>query len=171
MIKSLCCYFAGDNRFNTTSFNLSKGILLYGGVGVGKSTIMETFKQNQVFSYRVVSCRDIENDFANVGVETVGYFSKNHDMPNNAYNQTEVGYCFDDFGTENAVTKYFGNAKNIMAEIILNRYDKRLDPRATHVTTNLTYNQIVELYGDRVIDRMKENFNFIEFPKEAKSRR
>jgi DNA replication protein DnaC len=171
VVKRLCCYFTGDKRFNSASFNLEKGLLIYGGVGVGKSTLLETFRRNQIFSYRIASCRDIENQFADIGVDTVGYYSKNHDMPTNIYNQSEAGFCFDDLGTENAVTKYFGNSKNIMAEIILNRYDKKLDSRSTHITTNITYNQIVELYGDRVIDRMKESFNFIEFPKDAKSRR
>src|SRR5688572_24511756 len=37
IVKRLCCYFAADNRFNHTGreWHLSKGILLFGGVGVG----------------------------------------------------------------------------------------------------------------------------------------
>lgn len=173
IVKQLCRYFANDARFDTAEFSRSKGILLFGGVGVGKTTLMEVFQRNALFSYRVVSCREVEAQFAIEGNEAIEKFSRLLPVAinSNPYGHQEIGYCFDDLGTENAVTKHFGNAKNVMADILLNRYDSKLDPRATHITTNLTLEDVEKFYGTRVLDRIAENFNIITFDKDAKSRR
>lgn len=169
IVKNLCYYFCEDPRFEG---NLNKGLLLVGGVGIGKTTLMHFFKRNQKFSYKVVSCREIESDFSSTGEKSVMNCSYNIQVATNAnpYNQTHVGFCFDDLGTE-ANAKHFGHEKNVMAEIILNRYDNKLDFHCTHITTNLTADEIKHQYGTRVSDRMKEMFNLIVFNKDAKSRR
>lgn len=169
IVKNLCFYFTEDPRFEG---NLNKGLLLVGGVGIGKTTLMHFFKRNQKFSYKVVSCREIESDFSSTGEKSVSNCSYNIEVATNAnpYNQTHIGFCFDDLGTE-ANAKHFGHEKNVMAEIILNRYDNKLDFHCTHITTNLTAEEIKTQYGTRVSDRLKEMFNLIVFNKEAKSRR
>jgi len=169
IIMNLCYYFSGDAMFGG---DLNKGLLLVGGVGVGKSTMMTFFRQNQVFSYRMISCREIESDFSNEGEKGVKTCSYNLPISTNSnpFGHQEIGFCFDDLGTE-ANAKHFGHEKNVMAEIILNRYDNKLDYRATHITTNLTADEIKTQYGSRVTDRMKEMFNLIVFNKDAKSRR
>jgi DNA replication protein DnaC len=172
IVTRLCCYFANDRRFETSDLKLDKGILLFGGVGVGKTTLMQMFRQNQAFSYRLVSCREVESEFAIDGDAAVKMFSVNTPIPSvNKFHQTEVGFCFDDLGTENAITKHFGNAKNVLADILLNRYDLKLDKRSTHITTNLNVDEIEKHYGTRVIDRIRENFNLILFDHQALSRR
>jgi DNA replication protein DnaC len=57
-----------------------------------------------------------------------------------------------------------------MHEVLTQRYKNGLFT-STHVTTNLSAEQIKELYGVRVADRMREMFNLISFPENAKSRR
>ena len=72
-------------------------------------------------------------------------------------------YCFDDLGTENKL-KYFGNECNIMAEILLSRYDEFVSRKLiTHLTTNLSATEIENLYGIRVRSRMRKLFNLIAF--------
>lgn len=175
IVKRLCCYFANDKRFETTDLKLNRGILLFGGVGVGKTTLMQMFRQNQAFSYRVISCRQIESEYGTDGADVILKYSANYQVATNSnpFGHQEIGYCFDDLGTENSVTKHFGNAKNVMADIILNRYDNRaeINPRGTHITTNLAVDEIERLYGTRVIDRIRELFNIIEFHPATKSRR
>jgi DNA replication protein DnaC len=172
IVTRLCCYFANDRRFETSELKLDKGIILFGGVGVGKTTLLEMFRRNQAFSYRIVSCREVESQFGQLGNEAIDTYSQNVPIePPNQYGQNEIGYCFDDLGTENSVTKHFGNSKTVMADILLNRYDLGIDARATHITTNLSVDEIEKYYGTRVIDRIREDFNQITFPKEFKSRR
>lgn len=169
IIENLCYYFSDDKLFEG---DLNKGLLLVGGVGIGKTTIMQFFKRNQKASYRVMSCREIESDFSAEGEKSVQYCSYNIPIAINAspFGHQEIGFCFDDLGTE-ANAKHYGKEKNVMAEIILNRYDNNIPFPCTHITTNLTAAQIKEQYGTRVTDRMKEMFNIITFPKDAKSRR
>lgn len=169
IVNNLCHYFANDERFYG---DLNKGLLLVGGVGIGKSTLMDFFKRNQRHSYRLLSCREIESDFSSEGEKSVQYCSYNIQIATNAdpFGHQEIGFCFDDLGTE-ANGKHFGKEKNVMAEIILNRYDNKIPYHCTHITTNLTADQIREQYGSRVTDRMREMFNIITFSKDAKSRR
>ena len=178
-VDLLCLYFAGDDRFNAyDDFSLSKGILLMGGLGVGKTHLMSFFAQNQKQSYRVLSCRQVENQWLEAGkvkeepVDVIGKYTNTQSIAINSdpFGHQEIGICFDDLGTETIPSKRFGEEKNVMAEIILGRYDKRMNEK-THFTTNLDPDGIQRLYGDRVRDRLREMCNVIMFDDNAKSRR
>lgn len=79
--------------------------------------------------------------------------------------------CFDDLRTENNL-KYFGNECNVMAEILLSRYDifttKKIQ---THITTNLSASEIEKQYGNRVRSRLREMINLIAFDKNILDKR
>lgn len=162
-------YFSGDPAFNG---DLGKGLFVMGGVGVGKTSLMKFFVKNQRFSFRVDSCRDIETNYAAYGDEYLEKVSGNLQISVNSdpFGHKEIGICFDDLGTE-ANGKHYGKEKNVMAEVLLNRYDAGLPYCSTHVTTNLTADAVREQYGTRVTDRIKAMFNIIKFPTTAKSRR
>lgn len=169
VVQELCFYFSGDKRFKG---DLNKGLLLAGGVGVGKTSLMQFFSRNQVFSYRMISCREVEKAFDSNGYEAVEMYSNNLPISvnGNPFGHQVIGYCFDDIGTEED-GKHFGKQKNMMTEIILNRYDRRLPFNSTHLTTNLKASELMDGYGTRATDRLKELMNIITFPTEAKSRR
>jgi hypothetical protein len=60
--------------------------------------------------------------------------------------------------------KYFGNECNVMAEILLSRYDLFVSQKImTHITTNLTASEIENLYGNRVRSRLRKCSNLISF--------
>lgn len=76
-----------------------------------------------------------------------------------------------DLGIEQNM-KHFGNESNVMAEILLSRYDLlRSAGIITHTTTNLNANELEKLYGNRVRSRLREMFNLITFPENAKDLR
>lgn len=176
IVKALCLYFTGDKRFENLkpSYSLHKGLYLFGSVGVGKTFLMELFFQNQVQSFTVVSARQIEADYAEKdgGDTSLVYYSQPIQIPvnGNPYGQRSLGICIDDIGTEND-GKHFGKVKNVITEVMLNRYDNRLPGNMTHVTTNLNTEEIEQRYGTRVLDRMREMFNLLAFNVEAPSRR
>ncbi|MEK6878907.1 MAG: ATPase, partial [Nanoarchaeota archaeon] len=88
-----------------------------------------------------------------------------------SYGQKQVGVCFDDMGTEDD-RKNYGNESNVMADVMLNRYDnKRNLIRKTHITTNLTTEEMEQRYGSRVRSRMREMFNLVIFDPVASDRR
>lgn len=177
VVMQICRYFANDSAFDG---DLNKGLFLMGGVGVGKTTIMKMFIKNQRFSYRVDSCRDVEANYSAYGDEYLQKVSTNLIVAVNSdpFGHQAIGYCFDDLGTESD-GKHYGKGKNVMADVILNRYDNKLmtdqfgNPLYlhTHITTNLSAAEVKTLYGSRVTDRIREMFNIIKFPGDAKSRR
>lgn len=72
---------------------------------------------------------------------------------------TPKSFCFDDLGTEQSL-KYYGNECNVMAEVLLSRYERFVSQSIkTHITTNLSATEIEALYGNRVRSRMREMFN------------
>lgn len=178
-VTLLCYYFTNDPRFEGPDRSLKKGLLLHGGVGVGKSVIMHLFQQNQKLSYKLVSCIDVVNEFTNqshderkAGVNPLSIFCGDAHAPigGNMYGHRRLGLCFDDLGLENARAIHYGEVKNCMEEILWQRY-KTGEHAKTHATTNMSAEQIEQTYGIRIRDRMKEMFNVIAWPVEAKSRR
>lgn len=169
IIYKLLIYFIRDEETaKQLNLNLSKGILLSGPVGCGKTTLMHlcknfTYKQ---MDYTVKPCRDIAFEFGQKGYESLNrYISKSHNQ------QRLPAYCFDDLGTEHSI-KHFGNECNVMAEILLSRYEHFVDNNTiTHLTTNLSASEIESFYGNRVRSRMRAMFNLIAFDKNSRDKR
>ena len=83
----------------------------------------------------------------------------------------QIIFCFDDLGIEQP-RKYFGNECNVMAEILLSRYELFVSKGIpTHVTTNLSASELEEKYGNRLRSRMREMFNLVAFDKNSKDKR
>ena len=165
VFSALCMYFTSTPEFEELcdGFSLNKGIMLCGNVGRGKTTLMGLFRANQRRSYRLISCRELADRFASEGHEMLHIWSRPIPVPNSidTFFQTEIGVCFDDLGTEGS-KKNFGNSVNVMENIIMNRYDMGVLPwHCTHITTNLSGDEIEEYYGTRVRSRMREMFNML----------
>jgi energy-coupling factor transporter ATP-binding protein EcfA2 len=169
LIAKLLSYILKDEE-NAAKLSLSlhKGILLTGPVGCGKTTLMTLIRLFQPGDNRFImkSCRDVSFEFIQEGYSVILKYSRhsfNKEVPKM--------YCFDDLGTENNL-KYYGNDCNVMAEIVLSRYDQFVAHKMiTHITTNLNSSEIEGLYGLRVRSRMREMFNLINFGKDAKDKR
>ena len=172
VIELLTWYFSDDPRFEQASpgYSLTKGIYLFGGVGVGKTHIMSLFRAMQKHSYRMVDCTDISAQYKKDGEEGISKYFHDHPIQERNYwgHQTR-GFCFDDLGVESD-GRYFGNQQNVMERIIERRYRDR-DKTVTHIISNLTVQQIEERYGTRIRERCREMFNIVSFPKTAISRR
>ena len=161
IIYKLIAYFLKDEATSYQyNINLNKGILLSGPIGCGKTSLMNLMKYlaQTESKYSVKPCRDISFEFIQDGYEVIHRYSKGK-----LYQTEPRNYCFDDLGTENNL-KYFGNECNVMAEILLSRYDlfhsKQLK---THITTNLSASNIEKVYGNRVRSRLREVCNLIAF--------
>lgn len=173
LFEMLCYYFTGNELFeknapmdekgNQRPWSLKKGLLLCGGVGTGKTTLMRAFMYNKRRCYTLISSRDIASRYAALGASEIekysGVLSISSSLP--TFYQSEIGICIDDLGTEET-KKNYGNQSNVIADIILNRYDNSQIPwHYTHITTNLNANEIEQFYGTRVRSRLREMFNLI----------
>lgn len=71
-----------------------------------------------------------------------GYEAINNFTQKQNFQSKLTGYCFDDLGTEQQI-KHFGNDCNVMAEILISRYEHFVENKSiTHITTNLSATEI-----------------------------
>lgn len=169
IIYKLIAYFLKDEQ---TCFqyniNLNKGILLSGPIGCGKTSIMNIMKYLTPTEHKffVKPCRDISFEFIQDGYQIIHKYSKGK-----LYEYEPKTICFDDLGTESNL-KYYGNECNVMAEILLSRYDVYIAKRIqTHITTNLSASEIETQYGNRVRSRMRQMLNLIAYDKTTSDKR
>ena len=169
IVYKLIAYFLKDEP---TCFqygiNLNKGILLTGPIGCGKTSLMNLMKYLTATEHKffVKPCRDISFEFIQDGYQIIHKYSIGK-----LYQSEPRTYCFDDLGTENNL-KYFGNECNVMAEIVLSRYDLFISKKLqTHITTNLSATEIEKQYGNRVRSRLRQMVNLIAYDKSTSDKR
>lgn len=132
------------------------GLLLYGSVGSGKSTLGRAISKligilynSSISSERKGVYRISALDLAKNVTDDPAYFSK-------LKNQ---GLLFvDDIGTEPASVKSWGNEFSPVTELIYARYDRQL---FTIATSNLKDADFIDRYGYRISDRLEEMFERI----------
>lgn len=168
-IYKLIIYMIKDQKIaDKLQINLSKGILLSGPIGCGKTSIMQLLKpfSNHYTGYKIKTTREVSFEFAKHGFEALQPYTQ---KSNHQHRLT--GYCFDDLGAEQQI-KHFGNDCNVMAEILISRYEQFIENSTiTHITTNLSASEIENLYGNRLRSRLRQMFNLIAFTKESKDKR
>lgn len=169
IIYKLIAYFLKDEP---TCFqhgiDLNKGILLSGPVGCGKTSLLNLMKFLTPTEHKFIvkPCRDISFEFIQDGYQIIHKYSIGK-----LYQSEPRTYCFDDLGTENNL-KYFGNECNVMAEILLSRYDLFVTKKIqTHITTNLSASEIETHYGNRVRSRLRAMLNLISYDKSTPDKR
>ena len=169
VIYKLIAYFLKDEQ-SAYQHNLdfNKGVLLIGPVGCGKTSLLNIMKFLTPIEHKflIKPCRDISFEFIHDGYEIIHKYSKGK-----LYQSDPKIYCFDDLGTENNL-KYFGNECNVMAEIVLSRYDIFISKQIpTHITSNLSASEIEAHYGLRVRSRLRQMVNLISYDKNTIDKR
>ena len=152
VIQNLLKYFIGDN---SSAYDLRKGICLAGGVGMGKTFLMESFmtftKAINGRTFRKVGTGDVYDDISGAKNPTVALKKYYH---GNVF--------FDDLGNEPAIFQHFGNVIAYMDRIMFKREEaNRVGVCITHFTTNLKGSDISQRYGQRFMDRFKKELNVI----------
>lgn len=139
--------------------NPEKGLWLHGSIGSGKTTMLEIVRrfchdvrprfEGNEYSFRTSNAIEVCGEFSQKGFEGIETYI------------TSRRQAFDELGSETIPTGYYGNALNVFQYILQRRYDN-LGSSFTHVTTNITEDEISVYYGPRIYDRCKEMFNFVE---------
>jgi DNA replication protein DnaC len=168
-ILKLVIYAIRDEKMALElNLDLRKGILLSGPIGCGKTSIMALIRPffYHRHDYKIKTCREISFEFAKNGFESLHHYTQKE------HTQSRLtGYCFDDLGAEQNI-KHYGNDLNVMAEIIISRYEDFVQNQSiTHITTNLSASEIEALYGNRLRSRMRSMFNLITFNNESRDKR
>lgn len=158
--------------------SLDKGIMLASNYGVGKSDMVKLFSANQRQVYLVRTAKTIAQQFVNSKEKILPEEYVNPKVEGssfiNGYNDSTrffhpiSGLCIDDVGSEN-IKNNFGNIANVIGDLIEQRYEKKLTGELLHATTNMGKEELTSYYGERVVSRMREIFNWIVW--EGKDRR
>ncbi|MCB2196764.1 MAG: ATPase [Bacteroidetes bacterium] len=171
--KTLIKYFYGDADFEklNSHYSLNKGIFLHGNIGTGKSRVFEIFseftkKYLPEKKFHVVKTSDIADAFYANGLDAI---HKHGLLSFKMYDSTPditkpITKCYDDLGVEPKLIKSYGNERNVMADILLKRYDLFTKyEMKTFISTNYNADDIEANYGDRVRSRLREMCNDIVY--------
>jgi hypothetical protein len=169
VIYRLVVYMLRDEKAALAAkLDLNKGLLVTGPIGCGKTSLMhlvKAFAPPPAF-YKIKTCREISLEFAKYGYEPLSRYTQKQ-----AQQSRLPGYCFDDLGAEHQI-KHYGNECNVMAEVLLSRYEQFVENQTvTHLTTNLSASEIELFYGNRLRSRMRQMFNLISFDKNSHDKR
>lgn len=147
--------------------HVKPGLMLRGYIGVGKTTMMYAISS----LFRFLS----EREMVIVDARKIAELGKT-----GSPDFDKLAKCsmlgIDDLGTEPLVVKNYGNDISPIVELLSERYNYR---RFTVITTNLTkktvdgteVDELLEIYGDRTYDRIRELFNSITYDGMQKSYR
>jgi DNA replication protein DnaC len=173
VIFKLLVYFLRDEEnANLLNISFKKGLLLTGPIGCGKTSLMNLMRYiSAAHTHHIMtSTRKISFQFIQEGYKIIQKYSDQSFVIGNQEWEPKI-YCFDDLGAESAL-KYFGNDCNVMAEILLSRYDYFVSHQMiTHITTNLNSSELETMYGNRVRSRLRETCNLISFDKSVADKR
>ena len=182
LMNLLFLYFTRNPLFELEGegYSLDKGLLLMGGVGVGKTSSLQIFADipgkahhhpisnfNDLLQMgwndgiffgsgiklgRIVSCKELAINFSmeDGGWSTIEPYLKNK--------QT---FVYDDLGAEEIPAYHFKQAGYVMEEI-LTKAEINYSQYAiiTHATTNIiARSRFDELYGQRMVSRVRGMFN------------
>lgn len=167
VLRLMLMYFSGDpdflkgmGDFGLKNASLDKGILLVGGVGTGKSLLFKIFKKYtgeiiRVNSFQYHTSQSIIDNVNVSGVDELELYNHNHGRPITCY--------IDDIASSNESIKHYGTEINAMEQLLSLRYNVYSRYRKlTHATSNKYPSEMLKLYDERIVDRMKEMFNIIE---------
>jgi DNA replication protein DnaC len=167
VLNILFHYFTGNQLFCLeNNIDLNKGILLCGGVGTGKSIIMQAFRDytceiNRVNGFQYHTAIDIID---NVNISGVNYLEKfNHNICANMPNP--ITCYIDDIASKNEIVKNYGTEISVIEQLISIRYNIFSRYRKlTHFSSNIYPANLKDYYDLRIIDRLKEMCNIISLP-------
>jgi len=175
LIHTIIYYMIGNKkRFmaspllsKVTDPHMTKGLLIIGDYGVGKSSIMKAMQKTMLctknhFAFRAAN--DIVGEFEGIeGADRKDVFWKTY---------TSGTKLFDDLTTERVANNY--GKVEVFKDILEMRYN---NGEKTHVVMNFngdsvdsTMSHLGNRYGTRVYDRLFEMFNVIEVKGQSKRR-
>lgn len=145
-----------------TDIHARPGLILLGGVGTGKTTLMRALKDT-LLNVGATSRFFLASEFGTL-------FFDNQEQTE--YQLLQGNWCkfllLDDIGTEPRVIKEYGNAIEPFNRIVEARYFNCLP---LVFTTNLSLEEIGNTYGERIADRLAEMCDVITFNGESYRRK
>lgn len=144
-------------------FDPMKGLMIVGNVGTGKTTLLKIIKEaGRVMRFPIDEFR--ETSFRITTMTEIATFFLKNGQPGlvREYAQREC-QAIDDVGNELKESQHMGNRANPFSIIVELKYNNRGSLlHLLHFTTNLNSQEMIERYGERTFDRLREMVNIIK---------
>jgi DNA replication protein DnaC len=169
-VAKFVAWFTGDlNTMQQLEVHPAKGIYIMGNPGSGKSMLFRIIKacmKHEEYyglfrGFNMYTTEHVAKLFMKEGDAGLEMFTTK--CVTEKYGKKKLTHCcFDDLGSEEIKNNY-GNKKEVMVDVILQRYDMMLEHSLiTHFTGNLTLDEIGDRYSDRVKSRINHMCNIIK---------
>lgn len=170
VLRSIFAWIWKWDKDNILELDYSKGLFLYGSIGRGKTLTLYSMREYLVGlssrqkeycknDYRLgtywKSASQLATMFACKGIVAI-----------DEYLEPECCLFIDELGWEPNPVYNFGTKLDVIGFLLQTRYENRRSS-VTHITTNLSFEKITEIYGEYIADRFLEMFNFIEIKGES----
>lgn len=164
-VSKWCFRFNGQNA----RLNPGLGLWFYGNIGTGKSLLMNIVLKFIHFGWMLSEdLYEISNRIPHPKVESSSALHMCLSFAQSGRDALlSIPTGIDEIGTEPETARYMGNAINVM-QYVFEEMPKSMNNGVFYniphiITTNLSFRQILDRYGERAVDRIGEMFNFIEF--------
>lgn len=145
-----------------TSEDTRFGLLIYGTIGNGKTTLLNAIQRTINILYDS-AFQSQQHAVLSVSALDVAKRARDDNGSLDALKTCPLLHI-DDIGCEPATMKVWGNEVSPITEILYARYDRQL---YTVCTSNLSLVDIEHRYGSRIADRFREMFDTIAFEEES----
>lgn len=123
-----------------------RGLILCGTLGNGKTTMLRSLRKFFGANASYFEAQYVYN-----------YYKLNQTLP---YIPDRAVLLIDDLGVEPPSYNNFGETIFPLGELLMQRYNIN---RPTVIATNCTVEQLGEIYGDRLMDRIREMYAMISY--------
>lgn len=143
-------------------------LMLYGSVGNGKTTmgkavmtVLREFKSSENNAYYITASNLVRLKYDADFASTFAISSYND------YLSCDI-LLLDELGSESESVKNYGNTETPIHDLLIYRYEHN---KPTIITSNLDDNGLLLKYGERIYDRISEQFDKIEYTEESYRKR
>lgn len=175
---NLLYYFTDNNKCD---WELSKGLLLHGRKGLGKSLAFKIIKEMYMHRHHLPPMQP-KKSFRIIPMESLSIKNNKGELSNlsDFYNQTDKSLCLDEImresKNETRSINNFGTIEQPFSTGLHQMYRSFTQKGVLHHGTTNYWNVgehnngelIAKIYGNEIQDRMKEMFNIIELKGESK---
>lgn len=148
LLTMMCAIHLRVMPKNMSGFNMDKGIFVAGKPQIGKTSVFIYLKSTNYFRYRVITGNQLFELCKSHGMAVI-----------NEYGTRGACLLIDEIGWEDAAQNY-GSAKiDAVAEILHRRHARGL---MTHITSNMSIDDLSERYQPHIVARIKSMCNIIE---------
>ncbi len=161
IIRDVFLYFNGDKK---SSLDLSKGIIMLGPTGTGKTSLMDSYLSipYQKTNVRKFVLNQVNRESCVEMLEQFNLYCKVNSQAQLFHSKYLIGsWHFGDLGSEDIAIYAKANSSPLMTTIIESRYDRKIKGKL-FFTTNLNREMIKEIYGARVYSRILHMCNEVK---------